>query len=130
VVSGTLAPHDDSRGATLGTATSHWSGVYLAPCTSATSPAACDAAVTGFVNIAPSQTTITIATTAVTMNSTISVQFDESLGSSLGVTCNNAAASEGATYFISARMPGKSFSIKTNNAPTQYPACLSFTIIN
>lgn len=84
----------------------------------------------GFVTIAAAATTVTVATTAVTALSIIKIGFDESIGGSLAVTCNTAAASESATYFVSARTPGTSFTIKTSSAPAVNPACLTFQVVN
>ncbi|MCU1338851.1 MAG: hypothetical protein JWO19_4432 [Bryobacterales bacterium] len=90
----------------------------------------CSASIAGRVSIAAAATTVTVSTTTVTANSEIFVQFDETLGTALSVTCNNAAASEAAQYFVSARTAATSFTIKTSVAPTTNPACLSYRIVN
>ena len=111
-------------------------GIRTLDCTSTASPAVCDDGVSGFgkqsgsVTVAAAATTKVVNDSAVTANSQIFVQFDESLGTKLGVTCNTAGASEAALYFVSARTAGTSFTIKTNVAPTTNPACLSFHIVN
>lgn len=102
--------------------------VTVTNCSSAASPAVCAVAPAGRVVIAAAATTVVVNTTIVTANSEIFVKFDESL-TGLG-TCNTAAASESATYFISARVAGTSFTIKTSSAPVANPACLSFLIFN
>jgi hypothetical protein len=99
----------------------------LANCSSSASPAVCGTAAAGRVVVAAAATTKQVNTTAVTANSEIIVLFDESL-TGLG-TCNTGT-SEGATYFVSARSGGASFTIKTNTAPVTNPACLSFIIVN
>jgi hypothetical protein len=114
----------------LGSAPLPFAGLIVTRCTSSASPAVCGASVTGFVNIAASATTVVVNTTAVTATSSIGIHFDESLGTALGVTCNTASGSEGATYFVSARSPGTSFTITTNVAPTTNPVCLSFTFVD
>ncbi len=55
-------------------------------CAAATTGAsvACSAAPAGFVGMAPSVTTLTVNTTAVTANSQIILQADSSLGTALG----------------------------------------------
>lgn len=90
----------------------------------------CGAHTTGFVTIAAAGTTVTVSSTEVTASSVIRIQFDESIGGTLGVTCNTAAASESAGYFISSRIAGTSFTIKTSSSPAVNPACLSFSIVN
>jgi len=102
----------------------------LTNCSSSASPAVCGSAAAGSVAIAASATTVVVNTTDVTANSQIIPVFDESLGTKLGITCNNASASESAQYFISARSPETSFTIKTSVAPTTNAACLSYTIQN
>jgi hypothetical protein len=96
------------------------------------SNSSCGAAPTGMAAIAASSTTVVVSTTAVTANSEIRIQYDETLGgaSQLNVTCNTSSASEGAAYWVSARTPGTSLTIKTNIAPTSHAACLSWTINN
>jgi hypothetical protein len=99
-------------------------------CSNSASPAVCANSVRGSVVIAAAATTVVVNTTSVSAISQIWVTFDESLGTKLGVTCNNAGASEAAQYFVSARTAGTSFTIKTSVAPTTNPACLSFGIDN
>lgn len=90
----------------------------------------CGTNTTGLVTIGAGVTFVTVATSEVRASSIIKVQFDESIGAALGVTCNTGAASESATYFISARTVGTSFVIKTSSAPSVNPACLSYAIVN
>lgn len=97
-------------------------------CSNAAAPAVCGSAAAGRVVIAAAATTVTVNTTAVTANSEIRVQFDESI-TGLG-TCNTAAGSEAATYFVSAKVAGTSFTIKTSAAPVTNPACVNFHIVN
>jgi hypothetical protein len=95
----------------------------------ASASGSCGSATAGRVAIAPAASTVTVSTTAVTANSEIKVQYDEQL-SGVG-TCTTATSSEGAAYWVSARSPGVSFTIKTNVAPTGTAlACLSFVVIN
>jgi hypothetical protein len=103
----------------------------IANCSSSASPAAvCSGAATGSVVIAAGTSSVVVNTTAVTAVSQIQVQFDETLGTKLGVTRNSSQASENPAHFVSARAPGTSFTIKTSSAPTVNPACLSYSITN
>jgi hypothetical protein len=102
----------------------------IANCSASASPAVCSGAASGSVVIAAGVTNVVVNTTAVTAVSQIQVQFDETLGTKLGVTCNSSAASENPTYFVSARSPGTSFTIKTSSSPVTNPACLSYSITN
>lgn len=97
-------------------------------CSSAAAPAVCGSAAAGRVVIAAAATTVVVNTTAVTASSNIRVQFDESI-TGLG-TCNTAAGSEAATYFVSAKSAGTSFTIKTSAAPVTNPACLNYFMVN
>jgi|GEM_PF-4105707 len=106
------------------------SAAVVANCGSSSSPASCSGAASGSVALATGGTTLVVDTTAVTAVSQIQVQFDETLGTRLGVTCNNSAASEAASYSVSTRAPGTSFTIKTSSAPITNPVCLSYSILN
>jgi len=96
-----------------------------ANCASSASPAVCSAAAAGAVVVAASATTVVVNTTAVTANSEISLTFDSSLGTRLGVTCNTTPS----LLSVSARTAGTSFTI-TTAAPTTNPACITYSIIN
>jgi len=99
----------------------------ISNCSSSASPAVCGSAPSGSVVIAAAATTVTVNTSAVTANSLIFLQEDDSLGSKLSVTCNTSSL--GATK-ISARVAGTSFTITTAVAPTTNPACLNYWFIN
>ena len=63
-------------------------------CSSGASPAVCSAAAAGSVAVpAGTNSTLVVQTTAVTANSTIIVQSDDTLGTKLSVTCNTTLAS-------------------------------------
>lgn len=98
-------------------------------CTSSAAPALCSSAPAGFVAL-PTTGTLVVDTSAVTGNSQIFVQYDESVGGSLGVTCNSLAGSRGARYVITARTAATSFTISTTSNPSGNPACLSYFIVN
>jgi hypothetical protein len=86
----------------------------------------CTPLTSGYATISAGASTASIAAAAVTANSQISVTFDSSLGSKLGVTCNTVLA----TPWVSARTPGTGFTLSTGTAPTTNPACYSYTIFN
>lgn len=98
-----------------------------AECISAAAAPACGSAQYGLVAIAASAQTVVVQTAGVTANSVIQVQYDYSLGTALGVTCNTT----GQPMEISARVAGSSFTIKaiTGTFSTN-PGCMSFRIIN
>jgi hypothetical protein len=100
----------------------------IANCSSG-APTVCSGAATGSVAIPVGVNTVVVNTTAVTAVSEIRVQFDETV-TIAGVACNVGVASENATYFVNARVPGTSFTIKTSAAPAGNPACVSYTIVN
>ena len=119
IVGASIIANKQSSGATYGTATN---------CSSSTG--LCGSAAAGSVTIPAGTKTIVVHTTAITANSQILVNFDESLGAKLGVQCNTATASQSAQYFISARSAGTSFTIKTDTSPKARPACLSYFVLN
>lgn len=96
-------------------------------CASSASPAVCGSAIAGHVNILTGNTIINVQTTALTANSQIIIQEDQTLGTRLGVTCNTTL---GRDYVISARTAGVSFSVLSSAAPAVTPACLSYLIVN
>lgn len=95
-------------------------------CTSSASPAVCGSAAAGSVVVAAAATSVVVNTTAVTANSIIVIQFDSSLGTKLGVTCN-ATVDLGQ---VTARTAATSFTITSAAAPAVNPACYSYTITN
>jgi hypothetical protein len=98
-------------------------------CSSSASPAVCGSAAAGSFAIAAGATTLTINTTAVTANSQIIMQGDESLGTKLGVTCNTTITSL-IDPVVTARVAGASFSIATSATIAVNPACFSYMIVN
>jgi hypothetical protein len=82
----------------------------------------------GFASIVFPAQQVTVSTTAVTANSQIFVQFDETAGSSC---TTGVGALEGNRYFVLSRTAGTSFVIKAAAAiPTGDTACLSYFIVN
>jgi hypothetical protein len=97
-------------------------------CVSSTSPAVCGNFPDGFVSF-PTSGTLTVNTTAVTANSQISVQYDQSLGSTLGVTCQVASVNA-PVGVITSRVPGTSFTFEAFGPTFTNPGCFSYTIVN
>jgi hypothetical protein len=99
-----------------------------ANCISGVSPAACGSAPSGSIAIPNGGSTVVVNTSAVTANSQIFVQEDQSLGTRIGVTCNTSL---GKTFVVSSRIPGSSFTIKTSNIPGgSNKVCLSYWVVN
>lgn len=95
-------------------------------CSDGAGAAACGSAAAGSFVVDAAATTALINTTAVTANSQIFVQYDSSLSTRLGVTCNVTVALPAVT----GRVAGTSFTITVPTAPTTNPACYSFFIVN
>jgi hypothetical protein len=87
----------------------------------------CNTASTGKFAIGPGATGITIFTTQVTQQSEIHIDENFSYGPLLGVTCDT---NMGRHYVITEQVPGESFTVSTDNAPTGGSACLSFSYEN
>src|SRR6202451_4689080 len=87
-------------------------------CSSSASPAVCGSAAAGTVALPTNavSSSIVVNTTAVTANSEIFVQTDDTLGTKLGVTCNSTVATLVGGLTISARSAGASFTIANNVA--------------
>jgi len=99
------------------------------PCASSASPAVCGASASGFITIAASASSVTINTTAMTGNSQIMIQPDETVGGLLGVTCNTTLSSL-LQPVVTGRSAGTSFTITTSATIITNPACYSFTLVN
>lgn len=95
-------------------------------CTDNAGAAACGAAPTGAVVLDDGSTTVVVSTTAVTANSTIDVNFDPSLGTKLGITCNTTQTFP----YVSARTAGTSFTITSADPAGTNKACFSYSIVN
>lgn len=95
-------------------------------CADSAGAAACVSATAGSVVIDAGSTSVVVSTLNVTANSQIFVQFDSSLGTRLGITCNTTPA----LPTVSARTAATSFTISVSAAPTTNPACYSYFIIN
>lgn len=98
-------------------------------CVSASPKPNCGQAPTGSIVIAAGASSVLVTTAKVTAASEILITADASLGAKLGVTCNQNLATAFVPYGITARTPGKSFTLSIA-APANAPNCYSFTIIN
>lgn len=99
-------------------------------CSSSAAPAVCGSASGGSVAV-PTGTnpTLTVNTTAVTANSQIIMNIDESIGTRLSVTCNTTLTTL-TNPVITARTPGTSFTVQIGATIAVNPACASFVIVN
>ena len=79
----------------------------------------------GTVTIAPSATTVTVSTTAVTPWSRFQLTSNQTAGAALAVTCDTGFRE----YAVTAVTPGVSFVITASAAPTN-SACLNFEVDN
>jgi hypothetical protein len=99
----------------------------LTNCSDGAGAAACASASAGSVVVGDGATTVVVSTTAVTANSQIFVEYDSSLGTKLGVTCNTAIVQP----TVSARTAAASFTITISADPAgANPACLSYFLVN
>ena len=89
--------------------------------------AQCVTAQGGFTTIAAGQTTVTVLTTEVELLSRVLITEDTTQGTMLGITCNSTL---GRHYAITQIVPGVSFTITTDAAPSSTQACLDFDIRN
>jgi hypothetical protein len=101
-------------------------------CSSGASPAVCGSASAGSAALPTNavSSSIVVQTTAVTANSQIFVQTDDTLGTKLGVTCNSTVATLVGGLTISARTAGTSFTIANNVAIVTNPLCVSWNLVN
>jgi hypothetical protein len=92
---------------------------------------ACSAAASGLFSCATNASTgtCTIDTTAVTANSVIQIEPDDSLGTALSVTCNTAMDTGLTAPRVGARVAGTSFTINLGTFSTN-PECFSYIIVN
>ncbi len=102
--------------------------VTTSNCSSSASPAVCGSASAGSFVIAASGTAVTVNTTAVTANSQIFIQEDETLGTKLSVTCNTGILANPPA--ITARTAAASFAVGITAGLAVNPVCFSYYIIN
>lgn len=99
-----------------------------ANCSSSASPAVCGSASAGSFAIAASATSVVVDTTAVTANSQIFVQQDDTLGTKLSVTCNTGILA--GPPAVTARSAATSFTVSVTAGLTVNPVCFSYFIVN
>jgi hypothetical protein len=97
-------------------------------CSSSAAPAVCGSAAAGSFVIAASGTSVTVNTTAVTANSQIFIQEDETLGTKLSVTCNTGILANPPA--ITARTAATSFAVGITAGLAVNPVCFSYFIVN
>lgn len=100
-------------------------------CSDAGSPAMCVDAASGDVALPTGITSVSLVvnTTAVTANSAIHLQADDSLIIA-ATTCNSILATLVGGMAITARTPGTSFTITYSGTIATNPLCLSYSILN
>jgi hypothetical protein len=98
-------------------------------CASAAPRPDCGQAAAGSIAIPSGATSVLVTTAKVTAASEILITPDTSLGARLGIPCNQNLSSAFAPYGITARTPGRNFTLSVAN-PASAPNCYSFTIIN
>jgi hypothetical protein len=98
-------------------------------CADSAGAAACGSAAAGAFVIDAGTTSTVVSTTAVTASSEIEVQFDSSLGTRLGITCNTAPATV-AFPSVTARTAGTSFTLSVTGTVAVNPACFTYSIVN
>ena len=104
-------------------------GVTASNCSSGASPAVCGSARAGSVAVPTGATpTLVINSTAVTANSEILLNVDES-ATIAGTTCNTTLATL-VNPVVTARSAGTSFTIQMNSTLATNPACVDYQIVN
>lgn len=99
-------------------------------CSSSAAPAVCGSASGGSVAVPTGvNPTLTVNTSAVTANSQILMNIDESLGTKLSVTCNTTLTTL-VNPVVTARSAGVSFTVQIGATLTVNPACVSYLVVN
>ncbi len=101
----------------------------LQDCAVAVAHPDCGQAASGSIVLQPGTTSVLVAASRVTAASEILITPDTSLGAKLGIHCNQDLPSAFAPFGITARTPGRNFTLSIAT-PAQAPNCYSFTIIN
>jgi hypothetical protein len=100
-------------------------------CSSGASPAVCGSASAGSIAVPiGTNPTLQVNTTAVTANSQIFLQSDDTLGTKLSVTCNSTLASLAVEPVVTARTAATSFTVTVSGVISTNPVCLSYFIVN
>ena len=99
-------------------------------CASGASPAVCGSAAAGSVAVPTgANPTLVVDTTAVTANSQIFLQVDDS-GTVTATTCDTNTTQLAFPHFITARTAATSFTITVAGTVTTHPLCMHYMIIN
>ena len=99
-------------------------------CSASASPAVCAAAPNGAVAVpAGTNSTLVVDTSAVTANSEIQLQSDETLTAG-AATCNTTLVTVALPVVVTARSPGTSFTITVVGTSSVNPVCVAYRIIN
>lgn len=114
---GTMTPTSYVSGAQYKTATT---------CASAINNPSCGTATAGFVAIPVGQATNSIGMNLMTANTQVLLQFDSSLGTALGVTCNTTPQQ----ISVTSRNVASGFGVSVPTAPTTNPLCFSYLAVN
>jgi hypothetical protein len=101
-----------------------------ANCSSAAAQPNCGQAASGSIAIPAGVSSVTVVTSAVTANSQILVTPDASLSAKLNISCNRNPAQAFAPFGITARTPGRSFTLAIAATAEGSPNCYSYSIIN
>lgn len=100
-------------------------------CSSSASPAVCGSAAAGnFAIPVGLNQSLQVNTTALTANSQIFIQSDDTLGTKLGVTCNSTLATLVGGMAVTARSTGASFTVTLSGTSATNPVCGSFLLMN
>lgn len=100
-------------------------------CTSSASPAVCGSAAAGSIAIpVGTNQTLVVDTSAVTANSNIFLQSDDTLGTKLGITCNSTAATIALPIAISSRSNNTSFTALLTGVSSTNKVCFNYFIID
>ena len=100
-------------------------------CSSAASPAVCGSAAAGSIAVpVGTNQTLQVNTSAVTANSQIFLQSDDTLGTKLSITCNTTAATLALPIDITARTAATSFTVTLTGTTSTNKPCYSYFIMN
>lgn len=99
-------------------------------CSARAGNANCGQAAAGSIAVAAGSSTLVVTTGAVTANSQILITPDTSLDAKLGITCNKNPAQAFVAFGITARDPGRSFTLSLASPASGGPNCYSYAVIN
>ena len=104
---------------------------FTGNCADPAGDADCGSNPSGAIVVDATDTTTVVSTTAVTANSQIYLQRDNSLGTRLGgITCNTQSSLILGQPYVSARTDATSFTVTLDVAPTANPMCINYVLVN